>query len=357
MIATISLGIISITFAYLSKYKNIKWGLKASFALIFIFLAIRYYFGNDYHSYLEMFTEINKYDSVNYFDKTLYAEPGWILLCRLFKPVGFYVMVAVLSLINCIVYYFFIKKNIPVQYYWLAIFLYIFSPGFMLIHLSAMRQSLSISIFLVSLNYLFKKDLIRYLLCITVASFIHTSALILFPIFLIGLFNWKINRITGAILISVFIALFVFGESIIPNINQFISNYFERYEAYQGGSIVGTGIGVLYLSVLFCLTVCYERFQNKENEIAFKIAIISFMFIPLSLVLQLIGRVGMYFAPATIIVYPLIVLSFKKPIYKTIFVSILLFMTLYEFFQFFSSETFKGAYGTYHTIFSSSLIF
>ena len=357
MVATILLGLFTVLFAYLAKYKNTKWGLKVSFSLIFIFLALRYNFGNDYKSYLKAFIDINKYIQFDVFDKSNEFEVGWTILYRIFRPLGFFVMIAVLALINCLIYYRLIKKYVPVNYYWLAVFIYIFSPGFMLIHASAMRQSLAILLFLFSIDYIYNKNTIRYFICIGLASLIHTSALILLPFYLLGFINRKINITGGIILISIFISLFLFGKSINPVLNQFIAIYFEKYQIYQTALNLGTGLGVLYLSILFLLILYYDRFQNKESALVFKIAIISFTFIPLSLLISLIGRVGMYFAPATILVYPIILMNLKKTIYKTIFLTIFIFMTGYGFYTFFSDEGWKVAFGTYQTILSAPNIF
>jgi hypothetical protein len=354
MIATLLLGLLSVLFAYLARYKSTDWGLKVSFLLIFLFLALRYNFGNDYKFYLHYFININQVEQFDYFHTSGRMEIGWILINRLFQPFGFFIMTAVLALFNCVVYYRFINKYVPVNYYWLAVFLYIFSTGFMLIHSSAMRQSVSIAMFIFSIDYIFKKDIIRYLLCIGIAYLFHGSAIILLSAFILGFLNWRINKITGFIIILVALSLFLFKESLTPFLDQFISAYFEKYKKYEGAAAFGTGIGFLFSCGLFLLIVYYDKYQDSETALVFKLAIISFMFVPLAFYVQLIGRIGMYFAPATIIVYPVIIENIKKPLYKAIFIILLLFFTIYTFFQFFNSEPWKEYFGTYNTIFSAN---
>jgi hypothetical protein len=77
------------------------------------------------------------------------------------------------------------------------------------------------------------------------------------------------------------------------------------------------------------------------------------MLMPLNLAILLIGRIGMYFSPATLVVYPIILRNLKKPISRTIFITIILIFTTYKFFQFFYSDIWKDAFGTYQTIFSA----
>ena len=342
-------------FALVESSGQFKHGLKISFGLIFLFLALRYNFGNDYMQYLNGFIKTKSYSTGDFFDKKNYYEPGWIFLCWLFnKSFGFFAMVAVLALLNCLVYYHFIKKFVPKKNYWLAVFIYIFNPAFMLVHSSAMRQSLAIIIFIFSLKYLYKKDAIRYFLCVGSALFFHTSAIILFPIYLISFVNLKNYKTSVVIVITIYVSIFMFKDFMTPYLSLFIRSYFERYDAYQAAGASGSGLGILYSFLLLILIIYYERVQNKETKLVFKIAIFSFVFIPLYFIFQLIGRFGMFFVPAIIVVYPIIAIKLKQPIYKTIFVIGLIIMTLYPFFLFFSDDLWKVAFGKYQTIFSAS---
>lgn len=353
MVVVFFLGLFSMFFAWIEYYGHFRNGLKISFSLIFIFLALRYNYGNDYNAYYAGFLEIGKSNRVEYINNSDHFEVGWIFLNWLFRHLGFFTMTALLALFNCFIYYCFIKKFVPKKYYWLSIFLYIFNPGFMLIHCTAMRQSVAISIFIFSIEYLYNKDAIRYFLCIGMASLFHNSALILLPAYFLGFINLKINKLTGVIFLATFISLFLFQKSLTPYLSMFINTYFRKYEVYQDAAIVGSGLGVLYLSALFILLLYYGGNQKNETALIVYLSIISFMFIPLSLFIEIIGRVGMYFQVATIIAYPIILVSIKNPVQKKIFLTILLFMTSYTFFQFFYSGVYKDAFGTYKTIFSS----
>lgn len=358
MITVTILNIIVVFLAFLARHKQTESLLKASFILIFLFLALRYDYGNDYQGYLDFFSDASlDTNLLNHYSKQEGFEPGWVFLCRLFKPFGFFAMVAVLALFNCFVYYRFIKKYVPPAYYWLAVFLYVFSPGFMLVHSSAMRQSVAIALFIFSIDYLYKKDAIRYFLCIGLASLFHTSALILLPGYLLGLFNWKINKLTAASIFSLYIFLFLFGKSFMSNLNLFISTYFMRYKVYEEGSEIGTGLGVIFYSALFVLVLYYVRLQTKETSLLFKIAILSYFFIPLGLLIMLISRIGMYFQPATLAVFPIILLNTKNPVVRNLILLLILFITLYSFYGFFQSEVWREAFGTYKTIFSSPEIY
>jgi hypothetical protein len=342
-----------IFYAYLARNKHNEFWLRVSFALIFLFLALRYDYGNDYSGYLKRFQEINRVTTINYFDEYWGFEAGWVFLCRLFKPFGFFAMTAILALLNCVVYYRFIKKYVPPSYYWLAVFLYVFNPGFMLIHSSAMRQSLAIIVFIFSIDYIYKKKAIHYCLCIAIASLFHTSALILFPVYLLGLYNWKINKKLAVVLFTLFLLLYAYGDIFLPNINQFISAYFGRYEIYEGGGEISSGLGVIIYSFLFALILFYEQTQSVAIALLFKIAILSYFIMPLGLSILMISRTGMYFQPATIVVFPIILFKMNNSVVKNIILTALILIMTYSFFQFFQSDVWQETFGTYNTIFSA----
>lgn len=355
MLVTTLIGLIVVFLAWLEDRKVLKHGLMLSFILIFLFLAFRFKFGNDYLPYYKLFIEINSYEEFDLMDPTIRAEPAWILLCRIFRPLGFFFMIAALALLNCCAYYHFIKKFVPEKFYWLAVFLYVFSTGFLLVQSSSMRQTVGINLFLISLGYLNRKDFVRYFLCAAVAAFFHTSALILIPVFLLSLFNWRINGITAIFIVTIFLLLFMYGIYLLPVLNEIISTHFERYEVYQDSETakLGSGVGFVYLCFLFLLIIHFEKFQNREISLLFKLAILSFLFIPTGFIFMMFARISMYFSPAIIVVYPVIISNIQKNLYKKAVLYTIIFFTAYGFYQFFQSETWKDAFGVYHTIFSA----
>ena len=96
MIETIVIGLICVCLAYLGLYRRLSWGFGAAMTILFVFLAIRYEWGNDYRQYIDKFTVYNSIDEFNYSDPNERWEDGWIFLYRIFKPFGFFSLVIVL---------------------------------------------------------------------------------------------------------------------------------------------------------------------------------------------------------------------------------------------------------------------
>lgn len=356
MIVIIIIGLLAILFAYLAQYEKSKWGLKVTFILIFFFLALRYDFGRDYMGYYKIFESARNYSFVQLFDGTLYGEIGWLILCWLFKPFGFFAMIAFLALVNCVIYYRFIKKYVPVKYYWLAVFLYIFSPGLMLLHITAMRQSLAIALFLFSIEYLYKRDFICYFLIIGLASLFHTSAFVLFTIYLLVFLKDRISYKAIFIIILTIISLFFTVDFLKPFLKEFILENFERYENYtdlQGSA--RTLFGSVYYFFLLTLTLFSMRLWRRKTALIFKIYTMIFFIYPLSIVIMFFTRIGMYFEPFILITSAFIAfaLSRKGSMFKYAFLVIVIIRTLYGFITSITSEDGILDYAIYQTILSA----
>ena len=357
MITSTIVGLLAVLFAYLNRYKNLKNGLKISFSLIFLFIALRYKYGNDYMAYFDTFFEINKY---NFFDFTSNRmELGWQLLCRIFEPFGFFSLILVLAVFNCSVYYNFIKIYVPENFYWFAVFLYVFTPDFMLISLTAIRQATAALLFIISLKYIINKKIIPYALCVGGASLLHTSAIVLLPLFFLGYFNFKLNRWSVLLIGVLFVSFFTagIGEMIKENIDFIIFSYFREYSVYEGVSVIGTGLGIFWYLCLALITIYYERNQSREIGLIFKLAVIGVFFIPLSLFIPMIARLDMYFLFATIVTLPRILMSFKNQLIKLVFAFIIIVFVSSQFLGFMFSPTYGKYFYSYKTVFSSYRIY
>jgi hypothetical protein len=340
-------------FAWLQSVKVLKHGLFLAFAILFIFLALRYDYGNDYQGYLEGFIEINSYKKVEYFNREFRYEAGWVFLCRVFASSGFFCMIGFLALFNSWVYYRLIRKYVPLRYYWMAVFIYVFSPFMMLTHASAMRQSVSIGLFLLAIDFIINKKIFPYLLMIGMASLFHESALVLLPAYLLAYINVPLKDYIRVALLILFGLLFFLKQNILPLVNVVILSNFAEYELYDEAARLSTGLGILILTFFFCLTLYFDQYQDHKNGILFKLSLISYVFLPLGLILAMLARVGMYFEVIKIAVFPVLLFSLHKSIWKYPFALVFFTFTMVDFYSFFQSEVWRDAFGVYKTIFSS----
>ena len=351
MVTTLVVGVLSVFFAFLARYKETKFGLAISFVIIFLFLGLRFNFGSDYRGYLDGFSVVNSYSLLDYFLYDGQYEAGWVILCKIFYPFGFFSMVISLAVFNCLVYYYIIKKYVPKDYYWVAVFLYAFSPMLMLVHSSAMRQSISIAIFLLSLDFLYEKKAIKYFACVGCAMLFHTSAIILAPIYMLRSLNWKLNLTIGLCFLSVLIILLMTGR-LSEIIFEFTLNNFQRYSFYDESAEFGTGLGTIIQIGQLIMVVYFVKYQNNKNALIFKLSLIQFAFIPIAFFVSMIMRLAMYFEPLFIIVIAIIISNISSSVIRYGFITLFIFITFYSLFPFFNSPIWEFA--NYQTIFSST---
>jgi branched-subunit amino acid permease len=96
--------------------------------------------------------------------------------------------------------------------------------------------------------------------------------------------------------------------------------------------------------------------QNDKilsNNILYKIVIASFLMIPLSFAIQMLGRLNFYLTPVTMAVYPIIMSRVNNSLIRQGFITLFVLFTAYTFWSFFQSPVWERAFGIYKTIFSA----
>ena len=356
MIGSLFFNVIAFIFASV-RYTRSSRGLMYSVIILFVFLAIRYDFGNDYMAYYLRFYEINQYDKLSSINPLLIKgnEIGWVYLNLLFKPFGFIGMQIFLAGFSCFILYRFIKKYVDQKYYWLAIFIYIFQPYHLLVFSSAMRQSVVISLFLFAFDYLIQKKPIHYISVILFASLFHTTSLILLPLIILSFVKIK-PKIGYIFLISLIPFLLInYSASVFQFSSQFILNYFEsEYSRHLSINLSESNLGIGFIlntTIYLILFFSMRGLKSKWHVLVFNLIVLSYLLIPLSLIMPLSSRINFYFTPFLMIGYPLALENMKKKIHKLIFISLIIITTIYQYFNFFYSETWNEKFYYYKTIF------
>ncbi|MEI6611186.1 MAG: EpsG family protein, partial [Deltaproteobacteria bacterium] len=232
MIGALIFNIIAVIFAWLESTGQYKHGLKLSLFTVFLFLALRYSYGNDYWNYFYMFMDTNSSSS---FGESILREGweiGWLFINRVFGLLGtqgFFAMIAVLAAFNCIVLFRFIKKYVPPKHYWIAVFIYTFQPDMMLILSSAMRQAVAVSLFLLSIDFIIQKKILPYLILVTIATIFHTSSIVLYTFILLVFGDWKINFRELIIVFVLFMIQFIYFNVIHEYTTLITNKYFWAY--------------------------------------------------------------------------------------------------------------------------------
>ncbi len=349
--------------AWVSRFKQYKYGLEFAFIILTAFLAIRYNWGNDYPSYLRGFIEINSYNYKLFDFGVLQSfrdgEVGWVFLNRLFAPLGFFGLVIFLTTIEHYILYKFIKKYVEPTWYWFALFIFVFSSGFMLTGSSMMRQFLAMCIYIYATDFIIKRKPIQFVLLVLLAASFHTSAYILLPTYLVTYINFKIKPQYLLIIIPAFYLWSAYAVDIVGDSVTSLMRLedFDKYEGYIGiknKNEGGNGLGVLFLNVLF-FTCIYNLYKLQPHlKMLGIIALIGFLLTPLTPIAGLINRLGIYFSILSIVIYPILFSKIENNIYKHLVIIGYIVLSIKGFIDFFYSEVWHDRFFEYQTIFNAT---
>lgn len=130
----------------------------------------------DYSNYKEVYDFVNVY--LDRGDQSV--EYGYLLINVFVKSInlGFQAVIFIMALLSVIPKAIFFYKKSPNFLFSLLIY---FSSIYFLFDFIAIRQAVTISIFMVSLVFILEKKIIPYFICIVLGSFIHSSILLLLP--------------------------------------------------------------------------------------------------------------------------------------------------------------------------------
>ena len=128
---------------------------------------------------------------------------------------------------------------------------------------------------------------------------------------------------------------------------------FRYLEEGKEESKLESGIGFVYQIIIMSMILYYEKRQDRKDGLIFKITALSFLFVPLGFIAQLIARIGMYLQVSMIATYPLMIRTINNRIVRAGTLFVIMFFTIYDFFSFFNSEIWRDSFIEYHTIFES----
>lgn len=311
-----------------------------TFAILFLFMALRYDYGNDYMSYLDIHTSINAGLSAWGADDFLFRTLNIAI------P-NFFVLIALISLFYLIVVWYLIKNNLNVNQYWFAVLILLINPYIFLVQLSTLRQTLALCFFVFAINFAVKRKLIPYVIFIFLAAGMHSSAIILLPLyFLLTEKPFSKKYVFGTMF---FLGLLLFTPlfDIIANkLLEYLPNHYRYY--YDQG--LQNSIRATIISSFFLFLIAFNLGKLKGKEIIYgKLSLISTILSVLAIKVSMITRVGMYFDLFLIITIPNIFSRIEKKIYKQILFIALIGIYLLRYYSFFTTPLWES-FREYRTI-------
>lgn len=369
MFVFIVLAVVCIFFTWLQQIGAIENGLKISYFLIFLFLSLRYDFGNDYMPYLDGYLELQKLDrSELYFRGN---EVGWLFLNYLYKSIfgdlGFHFMLAGMAAFTCFVLYRFTIKYISPEYYALSIALLLLEPNNILVISSAMRQSIAVGIFLLNIDSLIEKRYVQYTAGILLASLFHSSALFFLVLILVNFVNWKIHTPFIFFTFALFLVFISNADELFKLINLLLESqevvfYSDYTENGFEKTKMGFGFALNVFMYLFIIIINRKAYDDMDRYNIIKLNIFMLFLLVIAIAVPLASRLSFYIFPCVVCAYTYTLNKIKEMddessvIYSNFLTLFVGAYFIYQNFIFWQSEVYSPYFLEYKTIISSPLL-
>lgn len=288
------------------KQKRGKVFLILSMLQLFFMLALRKEnVGIDLQNYIPFLNRVINFTNAELF--TIGFESGYNIYCKFIMQIfnNEQIFLAITAGISLIGVYFFIKNNS--NNYFLSMIIYI-TFQFYIFLFSGLRQSIALSIILLSIKYIKTRKIYKFIVMILLASLFHKSAFIFLPAYFIAY-----KKITVNYLITIVGAggiIFILRNKIMTIITRFL---YTNYEALQNQ---GEGFGYLILLILILLLALYFikaiLKQNKDNIIWYNLLIVAIIIQLLASMEGNVARLTMYYSISIVVMIPN-VLEIIKP--------------------------------------------
>ncbi len=356
------ISIVAVVLTYFSTFPKYRIFFKVAFILLAFIGCIHCNYGTDYDNYYDMFQILKTYtiSDISLFGD-FFTEPGWAFINIVFSffgdPIGFYILVVLLNILQNYIYYYFIKNYVSPNYRWLAVCIYVFSSTFYILNFSMMRQGLAISLILLSAILMVKNRYIFSILIWFLATLFHTSSIIFLPILLLSHIHFKHTKLLfgilwGLVVISFFASTFM--NSLYTSVISM--SFFEDYQGYEDFGETSVGVGFL-INLIPYIVITYITCRQNIREDTFFVPMVVLMFFaliftPFTFKVTLIGRMLYYFSVFSIVVIPNVYGMVKNKIFRNGLIFVYLFMLFWDYLSFFNPSYWAYQdYKTFHTIF------
>lgn len=189
------------------------------------------------------------------------------------------------------------------------------------ISMNMIRQSIATMIFIISIKYIKDRKFIKYLICILIATSVHTIAILYLPLYFIGSKKYDLKKIIPITLIISLLSKFLY-KYVINILNSI--DYFQDYFSWYFTSHYNSGYLNLYsllISVFILILVLLGYKKGKDNfnyKLIGTMSALSVMFLSYSKYIPLSQRASFLMSYPLFIYLPEMVNFVEKPLLKFI---------------------------------------
>jgi len=345
---------------YIEKHHPTKNRFFEKVAILFLIViaGLRYNTGRDYLNYYQI------YDWIKEGGKRF--EPGFYYLFKFLGSFGFSYQFSLflISTFLILIVYKYLLKPIPLRYRYVSFFFFliIWENYFTFVANSLIRQSIAIGIFIISVEFIIKKNFLAYFVMIFIGAMFHLSMVLLLPLYLIRKINVKVLYI----FIYVLGIFFIFPQ-ILPNILKTILdgiglsqmanlNYISIVHREISIKEILKNIYYIFVVIQFIYVAKLSNEQLSPREkVYIKLLLIGFLFkLYISVGIDMFHRLIPYFYPFYIPVVYIFLRQHPKIKNGYIMSLFFIFFMIFHIKQIFSLPEYSKYYGQYQFIVSKT---
>lgn len=216
------------------------------------------------------------------------------------------------------------------SYFELEVYMYIAS-GFFLTSMNGIRQAMASAIVFLGTTFLINRKFIPYVFLVLIASTLHTSAIIMIPVYFIVNNDLWTKHFNVIIMAGIFII--VFGGIISSILFKLLaSTRYGSYDTFEEGGANIIRVAVAFVPVLLAYLQKYSLKKIMPKcDIFVNLSILNFFVMALSIDSWIFARMSYYFQLYSFILLPYVIKSVenikeKRFIYYSFLVAYFIFM-------------------------------
>lgn len=284
-------------------------------ALLALFAGLRYYTGYDYISYGEYFNEADTI--LDLFNGSVRLESGYLFLSSLFSSIGlnYYTFVLFFSVLSLATFTFFLYKYLP---YPSMVLVYYYSRFFMARDMGQVRGAFAAVILLFAIPYILKKQPLKFLLVVYLASLFHVTSFAFIAAYILNLIISRVTIKNSLILLS----LATLMGLIVQNSALYLWAVPSSYSSYFTNPYYTSGPWILYpvlwmqLLLLFGMIIFFKEKRIDKEEwvnVLMKVYLLSPIILLAAGNLETVGgRISTLFSTVEVLLVPYFFMSFSK---------------------------------------------
>lgn len=280
--------------------------LFAIFIILFLTSALRFEVGNDYYNYAVTAHEV-------YYNGYVVTEVGFNYLVKvvynLFGGEYYEIVFAIFAFATLVI---FLKAMYEQGDIFYEVFFLFMTFGLYFQTFNTMRYYFALAVAFYSMRYVLRKDWLRFVLLIGIASLFHKSVLIVIPVYFLATLDWNKWVIIGITLLG---AICLCLKSPLLKLALYLYPSYRDTIYLEGGTSISSIIrGVAILGfMIYIFYSCNVEEQAKDELLIYSklnflsvIAYVFFSFLPV------ITRIGYYLSIFTILLIPKLINQIKQ---------------------------------------------